>query len=191
MTEQTPITLIEKRSLPTARKGYDRAATDKLFEDLKASMSTLISERNAAQSRVQEFESRLAALEEREREITEALIVASRVRDQSEQEGKVKADATIQEAHAEAERIVADARSSAGRFEQEARDAELLAVRARQQLTTFLQSLLGEIERRGSDLGSVVQDLVKRVGEAGRTEAPDPDHVTSALTTHAEPTQDT
>ena len=67
MTEQTPIPQIENRALPTARRGYDREATDKLLEELKASLTTLISERNAAQARVQEFESRVAALEERYR----------------------------------------------------------------------------------------------------------------------------
>jgi cell division septum initiation protein DivIVA len=168
MTEQTPITLIDNRGLPTARKGYERAATDKLLDELKASLMTLISERDAAQARVQEFESRLGALEEREKEIAEALVVAARVREQSEQEGKARAEDWIRDAEAEAERIVADARSSASRFEQEAQHAEQLAVRARQQLTSFLESLLAEIERRGSDLGSVVHDLVTRVGETGR-----------------------
>jgi cell division initiation protein len=168
MTEQTPITQIDQRSLPTSLRGYDRAATDKLFEELKASLSTLISERNVAQARVQEFESRLATLEEREKEIAEALVVAGRVREQSEQEGKARAEDRIRDAEAEAERIVADARSSASRFEQEAQHAEQLAARARQQLTSFLESLLTEIERRGNDLGSVVHDLVRRVGETGR-----------------------
>ena len=190
MTEQTPITQIEQRSLPTALRGYDRSATDKLFEDLKTSLTTLISERNVAQARVQEFENRLATLEEREKEIAEALVVASRVREQSEQEGQAKAEERIREAHAEAERIVADARSSASRFAQEAQHAEQLAVRARQQLTSFLESLLTEIERRGSDLGSVVHDLVKRVGETGRAADGKLDDLTSRLPTQGEPPQE-
>jgi cell division septum initiation protein DivIVA len=167
MTEPTPITQIENRALPIARKGYERTATDKLLDELKASLTTLVSERNAAQARVKEFESRVAALEEREKEITGALVMASRVREQSEQEGKARAEEKIRAAEVEAERIVADARSSARRFEQEARDAELLAVRARQQLTSYLESLLAEIERGGDDLGSVVEELVTPAGEAG------------------------
>lgn len=169
MTEQTPITQIEQRSLPTAMRGYDKAATDKLLDELEANLQTLIKERNAAQKRVQEFESRVTALEEREKEITGALVVASRVREQSEQESKAKAEERIHEANAEAERIMSEARSSAGSFEQETRDVEQLAVRARQQLTSFLESLLAEIERRGSDLGSVVHDLVSRIGETSRS----------------------
>jgi cell division septum initiation protein DivIVA len=179
MTEQTLITQIEQRSLPTAMRGYDRAATDKLLDELKASLQTLITERNAAQARVQEFESRVTSLEEREKEITEALVVATRVLVQSEQESKAKAEERIHEAHAEAERIMSEARSSAGRFEQETREVEQLAVRARQQLTSFLESLLAEIELRGSDLGSVVHDLVGRIGETSRSSADEVDDVTS------------
>src|SRR6188472_3232140 len=121
MTEKTPITQIEQHSLPTAMRGYDKAATDKLLNELKASLQTLITERNGAQVRAQEFESRVSSLEQREKEIAEALVVASRVREQSEQESKAKAEERIHEANAEAERIMSEARSSASRFEQEAR----------------------------------------------------------------------
>ena len=184
MTEQTPITQIEQRSLPTAMRGYDKAVTDKLLDELRASLKTLTTERDAAQARVQEFESRVTALEEREEEITEALVVASRVREQSEQESNAKAEERIHQANAEAERIMSEARSSAARFEQETRDVEQLAVRARHQLTSFLESLLGEIERRGSDLGSVVHDLVGRIGEANRSPGDQLDDVGSGAPSH-------
>ncbi len=190
MTEQTPITLIEKHSLPTAMRGYDKAATDKLLDELKASLQTLITERNAGQARVQEFESRVSSLEQREKEITEALVVASRVREQSEQESKAKAEERIHEANAEAERIMSEARSSASRFEQEARDIEQLAVRARQQLTSFLESLLSEIERRGSDIGSVVHDLVSRIGDTSRSANDEFDDLASGPLAQDEPKQE-
>jgi|SRR5581483_6187461 len=188
MTEETPSTQIESHALPVARKGYDRAATDKLLEELKGSLTTLISERNAAQARVQEYETRIAALEEREKEIASALVMAARVREQSEQEGEAQAQEKIRAAEAEAERIVADARSSARRFEQEARDAELLAVRARQQLTNYLESLLAEIEQRSNELGSVVQDLVDRAGESGRGSTSTVEDLTARLPTQSKPT---
>ncbi len=190
MAEQTPITLIEQRSLPTSMRGYDKAATDKLLEQLKASLQTLLGERNAAQARVQEFEGRVASIEQREKEIAEALIVAARVREQSEQEGAAKAEEKIHEAQAEAERLLAHARSSASRFEHEARDAEQLAVRARQQLTSFLEGVLGEIERRGSDLGSVVHDLVSRIGETGGSANEEPDDLRSATPAQGEPSHE-
>jgi cell division septum initiation protein DivIVA len=166
MTEKSPITQIEQHSLPTALRGYERGATDKLLEDLKTAVTTLVSEREAAQARAKELEGRFAALEEREKEITEALVVVSRVKAETDREAKEKGDAKIREAEAEAERITARARASAQTFLQEAHQAEQLAVRAREQLTAFLQSLLAEIERRGADLGSLVDDLVKRASSA-------------------------
>jgi hypothetical protein len=69
----------------------------------------------------------------------------------------------------EAEKILGDARSKMRALEQEVRDTEQLAARTRGQLTSFLESTLSEIERRGSGMGSAVDDLVKRAGEAGRS----------------------
>lgn len=166
MTEHDPIALIESRTLPTSVRGYDRNATDRLFEELKRLVAAIVAQRDTAQTRAQEFESRVAALEQRESEITEALVVASRVRAESEQEGKQKADELIRAAEAEAERLVGHARTSARTFEHDARNAQQLAARARKELTTYLESLLAEVERRGTDFDSVVHDLVKRAGDA-------------------------
>jgi len=171
MAETNPTRLIEERSLPISFRGYGRKATDALFEELKTAVSALASERDGIRARVEELESRLPSVEQREKEISEALVLASRVRAESEREGKVTADEKIRAAEAEAERILAQATSRARAFEQEARSAEQLAARAREQLTSFLESLLTEIERRGKDLGSAVNDLVKRAGESGRGES--------------------
>lgn len=175
MTETTPIKLIDERSLPIAFRGYDRKATDGLFDELKTYVTTLLSEHGATQARVAELEKQLPAAQEKEKEITEALLVASRVRGESEHEGKElrakyerEAEARLKAAAAEAEKILNEAKSRAHAFEEEARDAEQLGVRTREQLTTFLESLLTEIERRGRDLGSAVQELVERASETGR-----------------------
>ena len=157
--KQNPIAPIEGQAFPVAFRGYDRKAVDGKFAELKTAVAALASERDAAKARVQEFEERFEALQQREKEITEALVVASRVRADSERDAK-----------AEAEKILSDARSKMRALEQEVRDTEQLAARTRGQLTSFLESTLGEIERRGSGVGSAVDDLVKRAGEAGRSE---------------------
>ena len=157
--KQNPTGPIEGQAFPVAFRGYDRKAVDGKFAELKTAVAALASERDAAKARVQEFEGRFEALEQREKEITEALVVASRVRADSERDAK-----------AEAEKILSDARSKMRALEQEVRDTEQLAARTRGQLTSFLESTLGEIERRGSGMGSAVDDLVKRAGEAGRSE---------------------
>src|SRR5262245_10740378 len=133
MAEQNPLKLIEARSLPVTFRGYERKATDDLFEELKKVLTTLVAERDSAQRRAEELESRFAALEQRESEITDALVVAARVQAESERESKQQADERIQAAEAEANRILERARARARSFEEDARSAEQLAARAREQ----------------------------------------------------------
>jgi cell division septum initiation protein DivIVA len=148
--------------LPTARKGYDRAATDELVGKLRSSLAAALSQRNQAQARVDELEQRLTDNREREQEITDALVVASRVRAESEREAEeIRARARV-----EADGIVEDARSRTRGFEREAREAEELAERARAKLTAFLQGLLARVGPQGSGLDSPADDLLSRASEA-------------------------
>ena len=134
--------LIKDRSLPVVRRGYDQGATDDLLGKLEAGMKTILSAYAEAQQRVAELEKRITEGREREEEITQALVVAARVRAESENEGKElkaeyvreaealkarseeKAAATLTAAEAEAEEIVAGARLKARGYEQEIRDNE-------------------------------------------------------------------
>jgi cell division septum initiation protein DivIVA len=149
--ETNPLTLIEKRSLPVSMRGYDRKATDEPFERLAATTKALVAERDAARARADELESRAAAVQQREQEITEALLVASRVRSESERDAKESA-----------ERLIGEAQERATAFEQEARNVEQLALRVRQELVDYLESLLGKIERHDADFGSIVEELMQR-----------------------------
>jgi len=171
VASETPIEVGTETQLPTARKGYDRAATDELVDQLKTSLSAALSQRNQAQARVAELEQKLTDNQEREKEITEALLVAARVRSDSERE----AEELKAQARSDADAIVEDARASTRRFEREAREAEELAERARAKLTTFLQSLLAKLGPQGSGLGSPVDDLLDRASQeadnAGREES--------------------
>jgi cell division septum initiation protein DivIVA len=186
--------LLKERSLPVVLRGYDRKATDDLLSALEAGLKSVLSEYGDAQLRVVEMEKRVAEARKREEAVTEALAVAGRVRADSEREGnelkakyvreaeslkadsKRKADETLRAAEAQAEKIVEDARLRARGLEQEIRDAEQIAERTRARLTSFLQSMLGDIERRGADLASAVDDLFARAGKAGEGErSPTPD----------------
>jgi cell division septum initiation protein DivIVA len=176
----------ERSSLPVVMRGYDRSATDELLGKLEGGLRSILTEHSDAQLRLAELEERVAAGREQEQAITEALVVAARVRAESEREGKelkatyvreaeaVKAESAqqaeeiVRAAEVEAERIVEDARLKARGFEQEIRDAEQLAEQTRARLTSFLESLLAEIERRGADLASAVDDLLVRAGDAAK-----------------------
>jgi cell division septum initiation protein DivIVA len=177
--------LLKERSLPVVLRGYDRKATDDLLNKVEAGLKSLLSEHSDAQARVIGMEKRVAEARKREEAVTEALAVAARVRADSEREGneikakyvreaesiategKRKADEALRAAQAQAEKIFEDARLRARGLEQEIRDAEQIAERTRARLTSFLESLLGDIERRGADLAAAVDDLFARAGEAG------------------------
>ena len=201
-------------SLPTARRGYDRDATDQLLAELRATWGgssasesqphappdNARAERDEMQAECERAKAELAqaqalaaALEqqlddgrEREKEITDALVVASRVRAESEREGQalkaryeeqgeaitaeseLRAADILSAAEAEAEKIVANSKLKIRRLDQQVRNAEQLAVEARARLTAFLESLLTEIERRGTEDVSAVDVLLSRASDAAK-----------------------
>jgi cell division septum initiation protein DivIVA len=162
MPAYDPIKLLNDRSLPIARKGYERAATDRLLSELEASLTSILAEYARVQSRVAELEKHMSDQRSREQEIMQALLLASRVRVESEHE----AEEIVTAAAVDAERLLEEARSKVHAFEEETRNAEALAAQARARLTEFLQELLVSIERRRPDLDSAVDELLVRAGAA-------------------------
>ena len=67
MASDEPIEVGTEIQLPTARKGYDRAATDELVGQLRSNLAAALAQRNQAQTRVVELEQQLTDNEERER----------------------------------------------------------------------------------------------------------------------------
>ena len=201
-------------SLPIVRRGYDRDATDRLLAELRTAVGRLKGEREDArderdraraerdearaerdEARAELVDARTQAAElerklddgrEREKEIADALVVASRVRAESEREGQEliatyeeqgaaitaesekKAAEIVSAAEVEAEKIVADAKLEIRHLDQQVRDAEQLAVEAQARLTAFLESLLTEIERRGTEDVTAVEVLLARASDAAR-----------------------
>ncbi len=129
------------------------------------------------------LERRISEGQEREEAVTEALVVATQIKTDSEREGqgikdtyrregeamteeaRQKAGEIVREAEAQAESMLQGARLKMHGFQQEIRDTEQLAVEARGRLRGFLESLLAEIEPRGSALESAVDDLLARAGQ--------------------------
>ena len=84
---------------------------------------------------------------------------------------KVKQEADeILKAEAEAEKMLEDSRLKVRGFKQDVRDAEQLAAEARAQLTAFLESLLAEIDPHRAGVGSAVDELLARAGEAAKAD---------------------
>jgi cell division septum initiation protein DivIVA len=239
-------------ALPTVRRGYDREATDELLSALRGNLATANIERDEARKRVDDLEQQLAGSRMRESEITEALLVASRVRDDAEREGtelkaryeqeaeatlsaseqkaaetvaaaeqeaeatrteaqaalaaseqkaeetvaaaEEKAQAILAAAEVEAEKVVGDAKLRIRGLEQEVRDAEQVAVDARARVTALLESLLAEVERRGTEPDSAFDDLLARAGDVARggttaaaESEPEPEAATGAPAAVEEP----
>jgi len=167
MSAHDPIKLLKDRSLPVARKGYDRAATDELLYELEVSLTSILGEYARAQSRLAELEQKISDFRGREQEILHALLLASRVRTESEHE----AEEIVKQAAVDANQLVEAARSKVEGFEEEARNTGALAAKAHAELTGFLQELLASIERRRPDLDAAVDELLVRAGAAERQTA--------------------
>jgi cell division septum initiation protein DivIVA len=172
------IEAIEKRSLPVALKGYDRGATDRLLKQVEDGLRAIAQLHEGALAHIRELEGRIADGEKQQEAITDALVVASKIRAESEREGKrlqeaaeQKADEIVNAANGEAEKILEDVRLEARDFEQRINDAGQLAQLIRTHLTMFLQSMLAEVERRNADSASVVVDLIARAGQVADAQA--------------------
>jgi cell division septum initiation protein DivIVA len=186
--------LLEQRSLPQAVRGYDRAATDRLLAQLDEGLKFVLQQQTATQSRMSDLERRIAEGQDREEAVTEALVLATQIRGESEREAKEireryvsegegikeeaqrRADAVLREAdtraqailgdaEAKAHTLVGEAEANAHAFDQQIRDAQELAQRIRAHLTGFLQSMLDEVDRRNEESASIVGDLLAQAGE--------------------------
>ena len=185
---QQLLELLEQRSLSVGVRGYDRAETDELLGKLEEGLKATLQQHAASLARVGELERRIAEGQGREEAVTEALVLATQIRADSEREGKelkdklelegqaIKreaertADEIVNKAETEAAAIVGEARIEASTFDQRIRDAEDLAHRIQDHLTSFLQSMLTEVERRNEESVSIVGDLLDRAGEAAKPE---------------------
>lgn len=181
------VELLKDRSLPTAVRGYDREATDRLVSELKSGLQEAVRRGEANRARADELERRIAENQEREEAVTEALVVASQIRTASEREGqdlkaqyaregeaieegaRQRAEEIVRDAEIEAGRMVDDARQKVREFEQDIRSAEQLAVQARARVSAFLESLLAEVEQDG-ERDSAVDDLFVEASHAARND---------------------
>ena len=69
-------------------RGYDRAETDELLGKLEEGLEATLLRHAASLARVGELERRIAEGQGREEAVTEALVLATQIRADSEREGK-------------------------------------------------------------------------------------------------------
>jgi len=164
--------------LPTAFRGYDREATDKLLRQVEerynaatAEQGELRSRAERAEQRVHELEDELAAHRERTKAVGEALITAEKVKTESEREAAELRDRAQLEASVireDAERQAAEARAQAER------DAEAIVREAESRRESLVQEVQRSLEARQHEaehllddtrerLSTLVRDLLARV----------------------------
>lgn len=108
------------RAIPRALFGYDRAQVDRLMQDLSDALGKVTDEKRLMAAKIQELESRLADLQEREAAMQETIFATRRMGDdiraaaQKEAQlvletARVKADALLQNANARLARLMEEA----------------------------------------------------------------------------------
>jgi cell division septum initiation protein DivIVA len=120
---------IETANLPTALRGYDRRATDRLLEEVASYYEELWLERKELREHVAKLQSQLEERAEQERVLTQTLATAHRAADDLRADARRDAEMMLRDARAERERL------------------EAAIVRMREL-----------VERAQSDLGALLQD---------------------------------
>jgi DivIVA domain-containing protein len=148
-------------------RGYDQAAVEEFRERVASELERLLREKAVADEQVRNFREQLKSFRERENALSEALVGAEQLRDDTEQHAQRKAESILREAQIEAEANLNDAR--------QAEQAVLRDIEAAQrQLASYLASFrvllernLAEVEaaeereRAGADPGRS-SDLLRR-----------------------------
>jgi cell division initiation protein len=155
-------------------KGYDREDVDKLLEHVTSSYEQVWLERDELRSRLQQLESEVGDLRDRERLLSDTLVTAQRaaeeLRTEAEQEAKrlkLEALADLGQAKAEAERQLEELRTEIQRFRNHERDL-------RSNLRAFLEGALRHLDDGAvpeeAPLGTLVDALAP---DAARVERHD------------------
>jgi len=146
---------IQTTDLPAAVRGYDRAATDRLLQEVATDYEEIWLERKALREQVEQLEAEIAALREQERHVAEALLSAERT-----------AQDIRTTAEREAEALVANARSEREHLETVIGDLRNLVERVRSDIANFLAGTLDQLGVAGAGDGirerSLVDELVTR-----------------------------
>lgn len=172
---------IQHQTLKDGR-GYDRAAVDKLLEQVTSSYEQVWLERDELRSRLNDLEGELGTLRDQERLLSNTLVTAQRVADELRTEAereaqriKLESLADLGQAKAEAERELEGLRAEVQRFRNQ--EHEL-----RSNLRAYLEGALRQLQDGAAaatqepPLGTLVDALVPdatRVADATRVERQD------------------
>ncbi len=151
MTEDSfRLTPLDIRTLQFRRtiRGYDPAAVDEFRGHVASEVENLLREKAVSDEQVRSFRDQLKSFREREKALSEALVVAEQLRQDAEEHANKQAEMTIREARAEAASILNDARQAEQAVR---RDVES----TQRQLASYLASFRVLLERNLAEVEAV------------------------------------
>ncbi|MEX0893344.1 MAG: DivIVA domain-containing protein [Gemmatimonadota bacterium] len=147
MIDLTPLEVRKKKGdFKRALRGYDGALVDDFLDLVADRLEQVVRNKLALEERVRELEQRLAEFTDREKGLTDALVSAQEMREETRQQMAREVELIRREAEAEAERIRQDAHR-----DREREEDTLRRLRARQRqlvssYRSFLEREIGELD---------------------------------------------
>ncbi len=172
----TPLDIRTQRFRRTLR-GYDPAAIEDFRERIAAEVERLLREKAVSEEQVRNFREQLKTFREREKAMSDALVVAEQLRHEAGQRANSQAEAIIQQARVEADTLLNEARLAEKAVR---RDIEA----TRRQLNAYLAAFHALLDRNMAEVeaaeaqqrnGGHVQPAVDPGATAPRRSVPSPD----------------
>jgi cell division initiation protein len=169
MIDLTPLEVRKKKGdFKRALRGYDGALVDDFLDLVADRLEGVVRQKLDLEERVRTLEQRLREFTDREKGLTDALVSAQEMREDTRQQMAREVELMRREAEAEAERI----RQAAHR-DREREEDTLRRLRARQR--QLVASYRAFLEREIGELDVIHETLELQGRHAGILAAPDPD----------------
>jgi len=142
------LTPVEIRHVKLGRRllGYDRAATDRLLDDVTRSFEDVWRDRADAREEIERLESELTHYKDLESLLKNTLVSAERAADELKVQAHRECDLMLEQARVKAREIVGDAESERERVKGEIRRLKALETEMRSGYRAFLTTALDRIE---------------------------------------------
>jgi cell division initiation protein len=147
------LTPVEIRHVKLARRplGYERAAVDRLLEDVTRSFEVVWRERADVRDEIERLEGELARYKELEVLLRNSLVAAERAADDVRSQARREADVVLEEARVRAREIAGTASDERERVKAEIRRLRALEAEVRGAYRSFLLTSLERLESQADE----------------------------------------
>lgn len=135
------------RPLPSAFRGYQKAAVDRLVQDLSDALARMADEKIALTARLADQEEKLREHKEREAALQDALAAGQRLNDEIRASAQKEAQLVLETARVKADALLQNANARLARILEEAADAKKARARFEMELQTVIRNHLRLLEQ--------------------------------------------